>query len=227
MSKSPAGAAPSPYHHGDLRRALIKAALDEIAVNGPGHLSLRAIARSAGVSHAAPAHHFGDKRGVFTAIAAEGFDLLYQSQVQASHGLAPDSTLLPLAFNYIRFAIDHPSHFAVMWRQDLYDQEDPELLEAKARVFDVFYRSVAADLPTDDFEAAVTAAWSVVHGFATLWLSGNLTELMGEDPDAAALRGTAGLIAIAEVAARQLHQRETALKRPRRIRNERRPQRHP
>ena len=65
-----------PYHHGDLRRALLDAALAEIAEGGPGQVSLRELARPVGVSHAAPRHHFGDKRGLLTAVAVEGFELL-------------------------------------------------------------------------------------------------------------------------------------------------------
>src|SRR5213080_824442 len=67
------GGPPRPYHHGDLRRALMRAALDAIVEGGPANLSLRDLARRAGVSHAAPAHHFGDKAGLLTSIAAEGY----------------------------------------------------------------------------------------------------------------------------------------------------------
>jgi len=195
------------YHHGDLRRTLIDAALDVIASGGPGHLSLRALARSAGVSHAAPAHHFGDKAGVFTAIATEGFELLYESQVRTSEGVDPGQTLLPLAVNYVLFAIEHPSHYEVMWREDLYNPGDPSLRAARQRVFEVFYQSVVAgtgELEPPQFHGAVAAAWSIVHGFATLWLSGNLTEFLGTDPVAASAEVAQGLLAIADVTARQL-----------------------
>jgi AcrR family transcriptional regulator len=210
MSRSSSLSGPSgrgSYHHGDLRRTLIDAALEVIATSGPGHLSLRALARSAGVSHAAPAHHFGGKSGVFTAIATEGFELLYQSQVRTSEGMDPGQTLLPLAVNYVLFAIEHPSHYEVMWREDLYDSDDPALVEARERVFEVFYQSVAAGtggLESLQFRGAVAAAWSVVHGFATLWLSGNLTEFLGTDPVAASDEVARGLLAIAAVTGRQL-----------------------
>ncbi len=115
------------YHHGDLRRALIDAALRDIATCGPAHVSLRALARSAGVSHAAPAHHFTDKTGVFTAIATEGFELLHDTQLRTIEGTEPGETLLPLAVNYIGFALEHPSHYEVMWREDLYDPADSAL----------------------------------------------------------------------------------------------------
>jgi AcrR family transcriptional regulator len=186
---------------------LIDAALEEIATRGPAHLSLRALARSTGVSHAAPAHHFGDKSGVFTAIAIEGFDLLHQRQLLTSEGLDPGETLLPLAVNYVLFAIEHPSHYEVMWRSDLHNPGDPELLAARERVFDIFYESVeggTTELEPKQFRGAVAAAWSIVHGFATLWLSGNLAPIVGTDPMAAANEVARGLVAIANVTARQL-----------------------
>jgi AcrR family transcriptional regulator len=206
LSTRSAGAS---YHHGDLRRTLIDAALEVIATSGPGQLSLRALARSAGVSHAAPAHHFGDKSGVFTAIATEGFELLYESQLRTSEGLDPAETLFPLAVNYVIFAIAHPSHYEVMWRADLYDSDDPALVAARQRVFEVFYQSVAAgtgELDAREFRGAVAAAWSIVHGFATLWLSGNLTAILGTDPAAASDEVARGLVAVAKVTARQLQQ---------------------
>jgi AcrR family transcriptional regulator len=210
MSRSSGRSGPSSrggYHHGDLRRTLIDTALEVIATSGPGQLSLRALARSAGVSHAAPAHHFGDKSGVFTAIATEGFELLYESQVRTSEGVDPVDSLFPLAVNYVLFAIDHPSHYEVMWREDLYNSGDPALVAARQQVFEVFYRSVAAgtgELDPLQFRGAVAAAWSVVHGFATLWLSGNLTEFLGTDAVAASDEVARGLLAIANVTARQL-----------------------
>jgi AcrR family transcriptional regulator len=212
MSRSSAlsgSAARGSYHHGDLRRTLIEAALDVIATGGPGHVSLRALARSAGVSHAAPAHHFGDKSGVFTAIATEGFELLYESQMRTSGGMDPGETLLPLAVNYVLFAIEHPSHYEVMWRPDLYDAGDPGLVAARQRVFEVLYQSVAAGTGEREpvrFRGAVAAAWSIVHGFATLWLGGNLEQFLGTDPAAASDEVARGLLAIANVTARQLRE---------------------
>jgi AcrR family transcriptional regulator len=195
------------YHHGDLRRTLLDAALSEVARNGTAHLSLRALARAVGVSNAAPAHHFKDKSGVFTAIAVEGFELLYATQLRASQGVDASETLLPLAINYVSFAIEHPSHFEVMWRDDLYDATDPALVTVRTSVFAVFYASVASGLgkaAPDEHRGAVVAAWSIVHGFATLWLSGNLSPLLGSEPLTATEEVVRGVVAIAEVAARQL-----------------------
>lgn len=98
------------YHHGDLRRALLAAALEAIEEVGPTALSLRDLARRAGVSHAAPAHHFGDKAGLLTALAAQGFDLLAQALVQAG------DDLLEAGVAYVDFAVRHRAYFEVMFR---------------------------------------------------------------------------------------------------------------
>jgi AcrR family transcriptional regulator len=192
------------------------AALDVVATQGPGHLSLRALARSAGVSHAAPAHHFGDKSGVFTAIATEGFELLHEIQVRTLAGVQPSDSLFPLAVNYVLFAIEHPSHYEVMWREDLYNRSDPALVAARQRVFEVLYQSVEAGtggLEPQQFRGAVAAAWSIVHGFATLWLSGNLAEFLGSDPVKASEEVARGLLAVATATAEQIQPRPRVAKR--------------
>src|SRR6478736_10491603 len=99
------------YHHGDLRRAVLTAALDVIRTEGPGALSLRDLARRAGVSHAAPAHHFKDRTGLLTAIAAEGYALFADALADA-----PD--LRERGVAYVRFAATHPAHFQVMFQPE-------------------------------------------------------------------------------------------------------------
>src|ERR1044072_2548365 len=113
------------YHHGDLRRVLIAAALELIAERGPAAVSLRDLARVAGVSHAAPAHHFGDKAGLFTAIAVQGNELLADALAGAD--------LEDMGVRYVRFAAEHPSHFEVMFRPDLWHADDPDLAAARER----------------------------------------------------------------------------------------------
>ncbi|MGW7051787.1 TetR/AcrR family transcriptional regulator [Streptomyces sp. NPDC054887] len=157
------------YHHGDLRRAVLAAALDVIRTDGPAALSLRDLARRAGVSHAAPAHHFKDRTGLLTAIATEGHDLL-------AVALSDAKDLRDAGVRYVRFARDRPAHFQVMFQPDLLRPEDPELLAAKARSYDRLLAGVAG-LPADragDPELTAVAAWSVAHGFATLLLTHNL-----------------------------------------------------
>ncbi|MFG3709889.1 TetR/AcrR family transcriptional regulator [Micromonospora sp. NPDC049460] len=171
------------YHHGDLRRALLAAAVRVIEESGPGTLSLRDLARRAGVSHAAPAHHFGDKAGLLTALAAEGFDLLAEA-------LGGAADLLESGVAYVDFAVRHRAHFEVMFHPDLYRADADEVAAARRRAGDALYAGVAGlpqGRPTaEDPQGDALAAWSIVHGFATLWLAGVLPERVGDDPRAAA-----------------------------------------
>ncbi|MDL4817501.1 TetR/AcrR family transcriptional regulator [Actinomadura opuntiae] len=170
------------YHHGDLRRTIMTAAVEAIAESGPATWSLRELARRAGVSHAAPAHHFGDKAGLLTAVAAEG----YARFADALEAAGDDFHDVGLA--YVRFAVDHRAYFEVMFRPELYRADDPEVAAARARADTVLVRgarTVAPDRPAGDLTAPI-AAWSIVHGFAELWLRGALPAGLGDDPVAAA-----------------------------------------
>lgn len=163
------------YHHGDLRRAVLTAALDVIRTEGPSALSLRDLARRAGVSHAAPAHHFKDRTGLLTAIATEGHDLL-------TTALAEATDLRDAGVRYVRFAVDHPAHFQVMFQPDLLRNDDPDLITAKARSYEQL-RAGVATLPanrTANAELTGIAAWSAAHGFATLLLTHNLDRAVGD-----------------------------------------------
>jgi AcrR family transcriptional regulator len=163
------------YHHGDLRRALLQAADEAITENGVAALSMRDLARRAGVSHAAPTHHFGDKAGLLTAFATEGYAQL--GKALGTSRLASNS-LLELGVTYVRFATTRRAMFEVMFRPDLYHAADPELVAARTRAGDALYAAVAElpDSTVPSSGAAVReaglAAWSMAHGFATLWLTG-------------------------------------------------------
>jgi AcrR family transcriptional regulator len=175
-----------PYHHGDLRQAVLAAAVDALTESGPARLSLRDLARRAGVSHAAPAHHFGDKAGLLTAVAAEGYNLLADTLTAAQQRTAD---FLDVGVAYVRFAVDHRAHFEVMFRPDLYHPDDPAVAAARQRAADALYggvRSVTATRRGPDIPLAGIAAWSLVHGFATLWLNHALPPDLGDDPQAAA-----------------------------------------
>ncbi|RFU87888.1 TetR/AcrR family transcriptional regulator [Streptomyces triticagri] len=169
-----------PYHHGDLRRSILAAALEVIADQGPAALSLRDLARRAGVSHAAPAHHFRDRTGLLTAIAAEGYALLAET-LSAADGLREAGV------RYVRFAREHPAHFVVMFRPELLRTQDLELATAQALASHSL-RSAVGSVPAEergeDARLAGVAAWSLAHGFATLLLSHNLDDAVGErDPE--------------------------------------------
>jgi len=171
-----------PYHHGNLRRVILDAALEEIHEHGPLALSLRGLARRAGVSHAAPAHHFGDKTGLLTAIAVEGFQLLGD----ALRAARETGGFLDVGLAYLRFAFEHPAHYEVMFRPDLFRRDDPDLVAAQATTTDLLYGPAAESHPDADALRVGIAGWSFVHGFASLWANGNLQHRLGDDPIAAA-----------------------------------------
>ncbi|MFI6451889.1 TetR/AcrR family transcriptional regulator [Streptosporangium amethystogenes] len=166
------------YHHGNLRRAIIDAALEAIGESGPAGWSLRELARRAGVSHAAPAHHFGDKSGLLTAVAAEGFEMF----ADVLERTADD--ILEAGVAYIRFAIDHRPYFEVMFRPELYRTDDPGVRSARERAFHVLVTGAGTISPNPEQDRLTTiAAWSLAHGFADLWMSGALPESAHDDPE--------------------------------------------
>ena len=178
-----ATASATRYHHGDLRRALIDAAVDTVATTGAATLSLRGLAAAAGVSHAAPVHHFGDKAGLFTAVATEGFDLLADELIAVWE---ESGNFLEVGVRYVHFALSHPGYFEVMFRPDLFNAGEPALERSKMRAFAMLHDPLAAMQPSLDdkkLEAATLASWSIVHGLATLVLSGNLPEVDLRRPD--------------------------------------------
>lgn len=166
---------------GDLRQALLDAAvttLDEVGADG---LSLRAVARRAGVSHAAPAHHFTDKAGLLTAIATEGFAILVEYLAGAQPGGAgpPVDQLAALGRAYAQFAEENPGRFEVMFRPGLLRAGDPAFQRAGDAAFQALRHHIATcqrlgwreHAPTD---ALAAAAWALAHGIAVLRGQGSL-----------------------------------------------------
>lgn len=170
----------STYHHGDLRAVILTEAARLIADRGADRISLRELAREAGVSHAAPAHHFTDRRGLFTALAADGFTML------ATALTAARPRFIDAATAYVRFALDHPGHYEVMFDKSLLDPADLDLQAAEQAAAAELARGVGTlddAKVNDDPEGARLAAWSLVHGFSLLWLNGAVNaETAAQDP---------------------------------------------
>jgi len=176
------------YYAGDLRRDLLDAALAVVASDGPSAVNLRALARELGVSHAAPANHFADKTAVFTAIAQEGFELLGQAMTEALAAVPADqpgrARVGATGQAYLRFALEHRSHFEVMWRTDLGRRDEPALRAAADATFDQLLDAVRVAQTEGwaagaDERSVAYLAWSAVHGLAVLWLNGPLQGLDG------------------------------------------------
>lgn len=169
------------YHHGDLRRALLDAVEDLVRHGGPGSVTLRAAARRAGVSHAAPAHHFGDLSGLLTAFAREGFQRMDAIMARLQGAAPPDakSQLLATGQGYIRFALAHPGAFQIMFGPGHVDRQDPEFCAAADLPYLRLLNGLAsaAGLPQGAvpmLDDRAILAWSAVHGFAALAADGRL-----------------------------------------------------
>jgi AcrR family transcriptional regulator len=174
---------PAPYHHGALREALVEAAAQLAAERGAASFSLREAARRAGVSQAAPYHYFADKSALLAAVAEQGFTLFDRSQAAALEQphAGPVDQLAALGAAYLRFALDRPHYFRVMFRPHLVEHEKyPSLNDVSQRSFDRLVDTVrAARLANghDDPDpiAVATIIWAVPHGLALLYLDGPLS----------------------------------------------------
>lgn len=178
----------STYHHGNLRSALLEHAAAEIEDTGVEKLSLRQVAKRAGVSHAAFAHHFGSAQGLLTALAAEGFTMFGKALSDArNHDYTQGADLLETSgLAYIQFALDHPQLFSLMFSSKLPDFSDPTLDEASMKVFQAFIADVHGSnvLEGDGpggVDSVAMANWAKVHGLATLLLTGRMRSVLSLD----------------------------------------------
>jgi len=168
------------YHHGNLRQALLKAAIALIREVGPQGFTLREVARRAGVSHNAPYRHFKNRDELLAEVAAEGFERLTKfMEESASRGASPLERFQLSGRGYIRFALQFPEHFAVMFDEPSVLPASAHCKEAAARAFAALLGFVsdsqqAGALPTGDPQMFALMAWSVVHGVAKLAVSGHL-----------------------------------------------------
>ena len=190
----------APIKAEPLRRAVLDAALAISAETGPDAISLREVAREAGVSHQAPYHHFGDRAGIFAAISEEGFSILTK---ELTHSRTQGASLMCEA--YVHFALQHKGHFRVMFRSDLCNIENyPEALVQADLAFGVLLDEVNALLGDDASEtsarAQATYMWSVAHGLATLLLDGPLDKKLGGIADVNAL-----VTQVAQLASASIH----------------------
>jgi AcrR family transcriptional regulator len=191
---------PATYHHGSLRQAMLQGAERILEREGIQGLTLRAAAREAGVSHAAPKNHFGDLTGLLSELAAVGFErFVAVMQAGVRDGDPPPLRMAAIGRGYVAFARAHPGLFLLMFRGERLDLQRPALRAAVDASRRVLSGAVAAsrneavdETLTLPQAAAVVAAWSLVHGFAMLLLDGRLKPLLARLPpgtDADALLG--------------------------------------
>jgi AcrR family transcriptional regulator len=170
-----------PYHHGDLRNALLASAESELAERGMEAFSLRAVAKRAGVSHAAPAHHFGDVQGLLTALSAEGFRQ-FQATLDAHETGARDARdrAVRAGIGYLDFAITRPALFRLIFSSQKPDFADADLALASEAAYGHLVGLVTA-LGGDG--ADVAALWAMSHGIADL-AAGQRLRMLQNRPEA-------------------------------------------
>lgn len=193
------------YHHGNLRQALLDAALELLVERGVDGFTLREVARRAGVSHNAPYHHFADRGALVRAIVAQSFDLLGSrlADEAAQAGEDPMDRIAAMGVAYVEFALDHPERYRLMFRTELSrdgDSDAPTDADAAGgAAFGTLMSAVqeAADrgLLRDGMDpgAAAVTAWAGVHGLASLLLEGSLG-VRPEDQRARARQLTVGVV---------------------------------
>ncbi|HRI99169.1 MAG TPA: TetR/AcrR family transcriptional regulator [Hyphomonas sp.] len=161
------------FHHGNLRQALIEAALDLLDTEGTAGATIRAVAAKAGVSHAAPANHFKDRKALLTAVAKTEFE---QISEHINSGLASRTKDRARIFldTIANYAFTHPNRYDLLWRSDLVDHSDADL----SPLLDNLYASLCAELAGElvhagrDIDTVAVALWSMMHGYVALRLSG-------------------------------------------------------
>jgi AcrR family transcriptional regulator len=177
----------TPYHHGALHDGLLQAAERVLERDGLAGLTLRAVAREAGVSHAAPTHHFGDLTGLLSELAAIGFRMFNVAMVAArASETHPMMKAMATAKAYVAYAQAHPGMYSLMFRNERLDMKRPSLHEAASASFQGLANSAGAggEAETLSLEQAAVIArnWSLVHGFTMLLLDGRLGDILHRLP---------------------------------------------
>jgi len=185
------------YHHGALRETLLTASLRLIEAEGIGAVSLRRVAREAGVSPGAPYHHFADRGALLAALSAQGFRLLGEDMATARASTAsPVQALSAVIRAYVAFAQRNPAYFRLMFRPELSGWHKDPAVKAAVDDAERHLDETVADcaragvIPAEQADPLAVMAWSMAHGLASLWLDGLLDDEY-DDPGALAARITA------------------------------------
>jgi AcrR family transcriptional regulator len=192
----------SAYHHGDLRAALLRAALELLEESGATELSLRAVARRAGVAASAPYRHYADRDALVSAVAAVGYRDLAESLAKAHPAPSTPDDLAAVAVAYVQFALQRPALFRVMFSEPC-DRDSADRVAATEAISAYVGAIVERAFPGADPQALATAIWALVHGLAFLHLDGKLD---ASDPTVVADRVRAAVHAVLSASTNALEQ---------------------
>jgi AcrR family transcriptional regulator len=204
------------YHHGDLKRALIAAALELVTEQGPMGFTLSEAARRAGVSNAAPYRHFASREDLVATVAQQGFEELYDALVAVEATPDPVAHVVAMSDAYVRWAAAHSAHYQVMFGPEARRLGSGDWMTAEQRAFGVLVEAIkegqgAGMIQSGDPLSVAGRAWALVHGVASLHVSGDFNALgIVEAVDHLATRAVAALLASPDV------RRETVRRLPKR-----------
>ncbi|HMS21136.1 TetR/AcrR family transcriptional regulator [uncultured Sphingorhabdus sp.] len=172
------------HHHGALKQALIEAALDLLDAEGVEAVSIRAVARKAGVSHAAPVNHFPDRRALLTGLAIHCFEELKHAIQSTGIREMPDARSQLIAFvdEFHNYGLNKPNRYRLMWRSDMLDASDEELNAMTDHLFGMVTKMITqfGDPPNISIMSRVVAMCSIIHGYVLLRIDGNFIGLTDE-----------------------------------------------
>lgn len=178
----------STYHHGNLREELLKVAMGILDESGIEAVTIRQVARKAGVGHSAPANHFADKRALLTQLAIDIFvslgELIKRDLQVAPQGLSEKVRVF--TDTLIEFGLSQPNRYRLLWRRDYLDNDSVELNGAMDVIYDALLATLATSKESNvSVESKAIALWSMLQGYVTMRIDGNLEakkdEVSGND----------------------------------------------
>ena len=168
------------YHHGNLREELLRCAFNILERDGADAVTIRAVARAAGVAHSAPVNHFSTKQALLTSMAASIFHALADEVTNAlrSGTMTHPEVIRRFANTVVEYALAHPHRYRLLWRRDLLDDHDSELGAAMDRIYCLLIDKLGTDqrVRKTSLETRAIALWSMVHGYVTMRLDGNFVD---------------------------------------------------
>lgn len=176
LSTSKTKTPPPPYHHGDLRCALLSAGLKLLNARGPAGVSLREVARLAGVSHNAPYRHFENREALLAALAADGFEALTAAMEHAAEDKTGPDRLRAIGMAYVAFARKEPARYLLMFGPELEKKAHLVLKAAADKSFAILRQTIEVVAPQEIERAATIGAWALAHGLSHLVADRQLTQ---------------------------------------------------